>query len=75
MVSIQGIIKNGVVEPLEPIEGQEGQKVTIALTEKKQEDDRVMTNSDWEQLNQLLEECQMDIPIDDLAHQHDHLNI
>lgn len=72
MVSIKGIIKNGLVEPIEPIEGHEGQEVTISFVKEDLESEKIMTHTDWEQLNQFLDENQIDTGIEDLAHQHDH---
>lgn len=71
MVSIKGIFNHGVVHPLEAIAAQEGQQVIITFVEQENPSED-LEGSDWEELNQILADCQVDTGIEDLAHQHDH---
>jgi predicted DNA-binding antitoxin AbrB/MazE fold protein len=71
MVSIKGTFNNGVVHPLEAIAAREGQQVIITLVEQENPSED-LEGSDWEELNQILADCQVDTGIEDLAHQHDH---
>lgn len=71
MVSVKGTFNNGVVRPVEAIEAQEGQQVIITLVEQENPSED-LEGSDWEELNQILADCQVDTGIEDLAHQHDH---
>ena len=66
MVSVKGTFNNGVIRPVEAIEARERQQVE---PENPLED---VEGSDWEELNQILADCQVDTGIEDLAHQHDH---
>lgn len=73
METVKGIFQNGVACPTEPVEGHEGQQVTIIFLEESQtEEPPPMTEEDWEALVKLLRDCAMDTGIPDLAHQHDH---
>lgn len=72
MVSVKGTFNNGVVRPIEPIAVQEGQQVIITFVEQENTFEEPIAGSDWEELNQILEDCQVDTGIEDLAHQHDH---
>ena len=63
---------------LEQEAAKRGQEPSAVVTEAldrllpptDQEDNRIETG--WEALTKLIEECQMDMGIPDLAHQHDH---
>jgi len=70
MLSIRGIFKDGVVFPMEKIEGRESQPVIITFLED--EEVRVGEEDDWDKLIQLIEDCAVDTGIEDLAHQHDY---
>lgn len=68
MLTVKGRYEDGIVQPLEPVEGHEGQQVTILF-------DKASTtelDAGWDALTKLIEECQVDTGIPDLAHQHDH---
>lgn len=39
MYTMKGTIKNGVVTPMEPINGQEGQRVLITILDEEMEED------------------------------------
>jgi hypothetical protein len=72
MFSIKGIIQDGVAQPNEPVKGREGQAVIITFLEENSISCEPMSDEDWERLDQILEEYQMDTRIGDLAYQHDH---
>jgi hypothetical protein len=73
MLSIKGTFRDGVARPNEPVEGRDGRTVIIIFVEG---DDvgPTITESETENdsLLRLVQECQMDVGIEDLAHQHDH---
>ncbi len=71
MQAIKGIIQNGVIHPNEPVTEREGQSVVILFVENTSPS-TFMNDETWDELDRLLEECQIDIGISDLAHQHDH---
>ncbi len=75
-MTIKGIYRNGVIVPQEEIHAHDGQEVTITLVEEQMQS-REMEKSDEESgslddLLTLIEECQIESGITDLAHQHDH---
>lgn len=73
MLSIKGKFKEGVAQPLEPVEGREGQTVIITfLEEEMAEMSTQETEAAWDALEQLIEESAVETGITDLAHQHDH---
>jgi len=69
MLSVKGIFKNGVVLPIEKVDGRENQPVIITFldSEKAKADE-----DDWDKLIKLIEDCAVDTGINDLAYQHDH---
>lgn len=71
MHEVKGNFRQGVVQPSTPIEGHEGQSIVITFLEEDNVPSDSMNEEDWEQLNQILLDCQMDTGIKDLAHQHD----
>ena len=71
MQAIKGIIQNGVIHPDEPVTEQEGQSIVILFVENTSSS-TFMNEATWDELDRLLEECQIDTGISDLAHQHDH---
>ena len=71
MQAIKGIIQNGVIHPNELVTEREGQSVVILFVENTSPS-TFMNDETWDELDRLLEECQIDIGISDLAHQHDH---
>jgi hypothetical protein len=72
MREVKGKFQQGVAQPSTPIEGHEGQSVVITFLEEDNVPSEEMNEEDWEQINQILHDCQMDTGIEDLAHQHDH---
>ncbi len=72
MFSIRGRFHNGSAQPLEPVEGREGQPVIITFLEDNLSQTAVNEEAEWASLRQLLEECKIDTGIPDLAHEHDH---
>ena len=73
MLSVKGQFKDGVAQPLEPVEGREGQPVIIVFLEEEMAG--LMAEeleSAWDALEQLIEQSAVETGIPDLAHQHDH---
>ncbi len=71
MLSVKGHYKDGVAVPAEPVSGQEEGDVIITFLSPAPAA-REVRETNWDALTKLIEECQMDIGITDLAHQHDH---
>jgi YgiT-type zinc finger domain-containing protein len=63
----------GIVQPLSPVEGHDGQIVIITFLEEGVTDAE-MTDSQvqWQALKTLLETCTIETGIEDLAHHHDY---
>jgi hypothetical protein len=72
MVSVKGIVQDGVIKPVEPFTGRNGQQVIITLLEEDKDTSPAAGKDDWDTLMKLIEDCRMDTGIPDLAHQHDH---
>jgi hypothetical protein len=74
MLTIKGRLKDGVVYPSEPVAGYDQEEVLITFLNEQipLTDARDVQETDYDSLTKLLEECQMDTGIEDLAHQHDH---
>ncbi|MGE0887158.1 MAG: hypothetical protein AB7P14_26855 [Blastocatellales bacterium] len=74
MLSVKGEFHNGVAQPLTEIEGREGQQVIITFLEETTATKNGSTQSDddWDAMMKLIEDCQTNTGIGDLAHQHDH---
>lgn len=72
--SIKGVFRNGVAEPLEEVEDdRNGQSVVITFVNSERSvADTSRDDAAWDQLTTLVDSCQMDTGISDLAHQHDH---
>ncbi len=70
MLSVRGIFKGGKAQPMEYIKGRENQSVIITFLEDGEI--KADEENDWDSLIQLVEECAMDMGIEDLAHQHNH---
>lgn len=71
MLSVKGHYKDGVVTPSEAVEGQEEGEVIITFLSPAPAL-REIRETNWDALTKLIEECQIDTGISDLAHQHDH---
>ncbi len=71
MLSVKGRFKNGSVQLLEPIAGREEQDVIVTFPDDAKAAPSVQ-ETDYDALTKLIEECQMDTGITDLAHEHDH---
>jgi hypothetical protein len=67
--SIRGIFQNGVAQPDEPVEGQDGQPVIITFLNRG-ESQPPSDDSAWDELAQLLKNCAVETGITDLADQH-----
>jgi hypothetical protein len=74
MVSIRGTFRNGSAQPEESVEGREGQPVIITFLEDgaAPEASDIDMEAEWRAFQELLEACQVDSGIPDLAHEHDH---
>jgi hypothetical protein len=71
MLTVKGTFQNGSAQPLEPIEGRDGQSVIIVFVDEVQRRDDSL-DDDWDKLMQLIADNVVDTGIEDLAHQHDH---
>ncbi len=72
LVSVKGIFKDGVAQPVEVVKGREGEPVVITFVEDLSEQPVVDEEAAWDGLVQLVKECEVETGIPDLAHQHDH---
>ncbi len=71
MLTIKGHYKDGVVYPAEAPEIREEQDVMIIFPSNEKTLAEVR-ETDYDALTKLIEECQMETGISDLAYQHDH---
>lgn len=71
MLSIKGTFENGVARPEQRVDGREGQNVLITFVEVGQSDSHD-PDGPWASLSDLIDACQVETGISDLAHQHDH---
>lgn len=71
MLTIKGRYENGAVQLLEPVEGHEGQEVT-SVFDREADMSPTVLETGWNALTKLINDCQVDTGIPDLAHQHDH---
>lgn len=72
MLSVRGTFQNGVAQPVEPIEGCDGQPVIITFLDEGGASPSPVDDSAWDALAQLVEDCAVETGVADLAHQHDH---
>ena len=73
MISVKGTFQNGVAQPVEPIEGRDGQPVIITfLNENITSSSPSVDRGGWETMVKLVETCAVETGLADLAHQHDH---
>lgn len=77
MQSIKGIFKDGVVYPNETITYPEFHPVIITFLDVPTDTTNISVSeekyqAEWDKLLSLVENCQMETGITDLAHQHDH---
>jgi hypothetical protein len=73
MLTVKGTVQEGVARPDEPLEGFDGKAVLITiLDEAVAEPPDPDYDPAADPLLQLIERCQVDTGITDLAHQHDH---
>ena len=76
MRTVKGLFKNGIAYPNESMEEHDGESILITFVESEQPtsptDDLSWNSEDWDQFEQLIENCTLDTGIEDLAHQHDH---
>lgn len=71
IMSVKGRFKDGIVELLEPVAEREEQEVIVTFPDDEKAAPPVQ-ETDYDALTKLIEECQMDTGITDLAHEHDH---
>ena len=73
MLSVKGMFQNGVAQPVEPIEGHDGQPVIITFLDGDvTPSPSPVDGGAWEAMTKLVESCAVETGIPDLAHQHDH---
>ena len=75
MLTIKGRLKDGVVYPTEPVAAYDEEEVLITFLNEQVRPAAsrpAVQETDYDALTKLLEDCQMDAGIEDLAHQHDH---
>ena len=77
MLTVRGTFRNGVVEPEEPVEGREGQSVAITFLEpngasSNGELSPEVMKAGWDELLRIVDDCQIETGIPDLAAEHDH---
>jgi hypothetical protein len=70
MVAVRGTFRNGVAQPVEAVEGHDGQPVLITFLDE--EVPKQASEEEWDSFIQFLKGCQVDTGISDLAHEHDH---
>jgi hypothetical protein len=70
MLSVEGTFQNGVVQLNQPAVQRDGQKVLIVFLQE--EGESPIADSAWGDFAQILEDCQVNTGMRDLAHQHDH---
>lgn len=71
MLSVKGQYKDGIIAPTEPISQQEEGDVIITFLASSEDAPRIR-ETNYDALTKLIDDCQMDTGISDLAHQHDH---
>ena len=77
MQSIKGIFKDGVVHPSEPVSYPESHPVIItfldvATSSKTVSEQEAKNQAEWDKLFSVIENCQVETGITDLADQHDY---
>jgi len=74
MLSVKGTFQNGVARPSDSVEEHEGHPVIITFLEEDVPGGSAAAASEeaWNMLSQLIEDCEVETGIADLAHQHDH---
>lgn len=65
-------IKQLIKAELDHLSTQELQEFYELLKRRSQDTKKVDDDSDWDKLSQILDECQINTGITDLAEQHDH---
>lgn len=73
MLSVRGTFRNGVAQPSHPITDHDGQSVIITFLDGASSRSEPQHNgSDWDALDELINDCKIETGISDLAHEHDH---
>lgn len=60
MLVIQGIYKDGVVHLNKPVDWENGQSVIITLVPEEKTEPQPMVDGEWDEFEQLIEECQIE---------------
>jgi hypothetical protein len=74
MLAVRGVFEKGRARPITSIRGREGQPVIITFLEEPAETERVAqvgSEDAWQAMTQLVESCEVETGIRDLAHRHD----
>ncbi|NES84914.1 MAG: hypothetical protein F6K10_27825 [Moorea sp. SIO2B7] len=71
-MQVKGTFKNGVVQPIEPVQGREGQSVIITFVEETPTLQAQTDDLSWDDLLNFIAQYAVETGIEDLAHQHDH---
>jgi hypothetical protein len=73
VISVRGTFHNGIAEPVEAVEGRDGQPVLITFLEDQEVGELPSAVVDDEDtLGKLIDACAVDTGIPDLALEHDH---
>ena len=73
--NLKAIYENGVLRLKERLSLPEGAEVEVTVTSYEKGNDepsQLIDGSSWDNLTQLLADCEIDTGIPDLANQHDH---
>ena len=72
--NLKAIYENGVLRLKERLSLPDGAEVEVTVTshERNGEPSQAMDDRSWDNLTQLLADCEIDTGVTDLASQHDH---
>ncbi|HUE82223.1 MAG TPA: antitoxin family protein [Pyrinomonadaceae bacterium] len=73
--NLKAIYENGVLRLKERLSLPDGAEVEVTVTSQEEgnvEPSQIMDNHSWDNLTQLLTDCEIDTGVPDLASQHDH---
>lgn len=77
-LSVEGYYKDGKIELSEPVNKRDRQIVIVTFLEEpgdESEEEAASVDAAWDELDDILKDCQISIGISDLAHQHDHYRL
>lgn len=72
MMTVKGRYRDGNIHLSEVVNYRESEVLVIFLDESDEGRVEAGPSTEWDNLNNLIEECQVKTGISDLAHQHDH---